>query len=110
MTMHGIPETEPLAEMFRVLGDTTRLRILLACAESHGEVAVGDIARSLNLSQSLVSHHLRLLRAARLAHGERRGRNVYYSLADAHVRRMIADMRAHAREPQVSRTRVRRAS
>jgi DNA-binding transcriptional ArsR family regulator len=108
MVMHGIPETEPLADMFRVLGDTTRLRILLACAE--GEVPVGEIAKRLSLSQSLVSHHLRLLRAARLARGERRGRNVYYSLADAHVRRMIADMRAHAREPEISRARIRRIS
>lgn len=106
--MHGIPETEPLAEMFRVLGDTTRLRILLACAD--GEAPVGEIAARLKLSQSLVSHHLRLLRAARLARGERRGRNVYYSLADAHVRRMIADMRAHAREPDLSRPKLRRAS
>ena len=110
MIMHGIPETASLAEMFRLLGDTTRLRILLACAEGGGEVAVGEIAKRLNLSQSLVSHHLRLLRAARLARGERRGRNVYYALADAHVRRMIADMRAHAREPEISRTRMRRAS
>jgi len=85
-------EIETLAGMFRMLGDGTRLRILLLCAE--GETPVGDIARRLSLSQSLVSHHLRLL-----LRGERRGRNVFYALADAHVRRMIADMRAHAREP-----------
>ncbi len=109
MTMNNAPEIAPLADMFRLLGDATRLRILILCAE--GEIAVGDIAKRLNLSQSLVSHHLRLLRAARLARGERRGRNVFYIAADAHVRRMISDMRAHAREPEIAaRTKLRKAS
>ena len=60
-----------LADMFRMMGDPSRLRILLACM---GEpVSVGEIARRLGLSQSLVSHHLRLLRATRLLRAERRG-------------------------------------
>lgn len=61
-----------LAETFRLLGDQSRLKILLQCM--HGSVAVGDIAEALDLSQSLVSHHLRLLRGARLVRGERQAK------------------------------------
>lgn len=89
-------QTLELAEMFHLLGDPSRLRIALLCLE--GEVAVGEIAARLDLSQSLVSHHLRLLKAARLVRAERRGRNVYYAAADEHVRSVLADMVAHARE------------
>jgi len=86
-----------LADLFRLLGDTSRLRIVLACEA--GPVAVTSIAEGLGLSGSLVSHHLRLLRAARLVRPERRGKQVFYALADEHVRRMIADMMEHAGEP-----------
>lgn len=86
-----------LADLFRLLGDTSRLRIVLACLG--GPVAVAGIAERLGLSASLVSHHLRLLRAARLVRAERRGKQVFYELADDHVRRMIADMIEHAAEP-----------
>ncbi len=89
-------QTLELAEMFHLLGDPNRLRIALLCLG--GAVPVGEIASRLGLSQSLVSHHLRLLRAARLVRAERRGRNVYYQAADAHVRGVLADMVAHARE------------
>ena len=56
-----------IAETYRLLGDPTRLKIVLTCLE--GPIAVGDIAKATGASQSLVSHHLRLLRAARLVRG-----------------------------------------
>lgn len=85
-----------LAETFRLLGDPTRLRILLFCLNLPR--AVGDIADSLGLSQTLVSHHLRLLRGARMVRGERQARQVFYEVADAHVRDMLVDMVSHVGE------------
>lgn len=78
-----------LAETFRLMSDPTRLRIILSCLDS--AVAVGDIADRLGISGSLVSHHLRLLRAARLLQAERRGRQVFYAVGDEHVRSMLTD-------------------
>jgi DNA-binding transcriptional ArsR family regulator len=86
-----------LADMFRLLGEATRLRIVLACLG--GPIAVGDIATQLDLSASLVSHHLRLLRAARLVQAERQGKQVFYAAADQHVSGMLADMLEHIAEP-----------
>lgn len=85
-----------LAETFRLLGDPTRLRILFFCLDAPR--AVGDIAQSLNLSQPLVSHHLRLLRGARLVRGQRQAKQVFYELADKHVSDMLADMAHHVAE------------
>lgn len=87
-----------IAETYRLLGDPTRLRVLLACLSA--PIAVGDIARTVNASPSLVSHHLRLLRAARLVRGTRRNRQVFYETADEHIARMLADMIEHAMEEQ----------
>ncbi len=97
--MNGLDETRltRLAETFRLLGDPTRLRVLLTCLD--GPVAVGEIARRTGASQPLVSHHLRLLRGARLVRGTRRQRQVHYDADDAHVRDMLLDMVAHANEP-----------
>lgn len=89
-------DTTILAETFRLLGDPTRLRILFFCLESPR--AVGDIAASLDLSQSLVSHHLRLLRGARLVRGTRQAKQVFYELADKHVSDMLVDMAHHVCE------------
>jgi ArsR family transcriptional regulator, lead/cadmium/zinc/bismuth-responsive transcriptional repressor len=86
-----------LADMFRLLGDPSRLRIVLACITK--PVSVSDIAKRLHLSLSLVSHHLRLLRAARLVRHERRGKNIFYTAADDHIRSVITDMLAHVAEP-----------
>ncbi len=86
-----------LADMFRMLGDPTRLRVVLACLD-HTQ-SVGHIAERLGLSQSSVSHHLRLLRAARIVAPERRGKYVYYGAADDHIRCVIEDMVAHVGEP-----------
>ena len=90
-------QTIEMAEMFRLMGDSTRLQILMACLE--GPVAVGDLAEQTGASQSLVSHHLRLLRAARILTAERRGKKVYYAAADDHIRSVVGDMIDHVAEP-----------
>ncbi|MCD9047384.1 metalloregulator ArsR/SmtB family transcription factor [Luteimonas sp. MHLX1A] len=87
-----------IAATYRLLGDPTRLRVLLACLDA--PISVGDIAARTGASQPLVSHHLRLLRGARLVRGERRQRQVFYATADAHIRDMLVDMLEHAAEPQ----------
>ena len=87
----------PLADLFRLLGDPTRLRIVLACVDE--QRAVGAIAESLGLSQSLVSHHLRLLRAARIVRAARQGKQVFYLAADRHISGMLAGMLEHVAEP-----------
>jgi DNA-binding transcriptional ArsR family regulator len=87
---------ELIAETYKLMGDPTRLRILLTCLE--GPIAVGDIAKTTGASQSLVSHHLRLLRAARLVRGTRKNKQVFYEAADDHIARILADMTAHAME------------
>jgi ArsR family transcriptional regulator len=88
-----------LADVFRLMGDGNRLRILLLVRdEPH---AVGEIAAATDLSPSLVSHHLRLLRAGRLVRAERRGKQVFYALDDAHVRCVLNDMTDHLDEDAV---------
>lgn len=86
-----------LADLFRLMGDPTRLRIILVCLRD--AINVGNIAARLDLSQSLVSHHLRLLRAARVLRAERRGKQMFYSAMDDHIQCVIDDMMAHVREP-----------
>lgn len=86
-----------LADLFHLLGDPSRLRIVFEVLDR--PLAVGDIAARLDLSASLVSHHLRLLRAARIVAAERSGKHVFYIAADDHVRRIIRDMLAHRAEP-----------
>jgi len=86
-----------LADLFHLLGDPTRLRIVLACLDT--PIAVSDIAAALQLSGSLVSHHLRLLRAARIVKSERQGKHVFYTAADAHISDVLTDMLEHIAEP-----------
>lgn len=99
----NLPYPEPdasvaqLADLFHLLGDPTRLRIVLACMPA--PIAVSDIAAGLALSSSLVSHHLRLLRAARIVKAERQGKQVFYSAADAHISGVLHDMLEHIAEP-----------
>ncbi len=85
-----------LADLFRLMGDPTRLSIILACLSE--PICVSDIANRLDLSPSLVSHHLRLLKAARVLRAERRGKQIFYSEADAHIRCVIEDMVVHVGE------------
>ncbi len=87
-----------LAETFGLLADPTRLSIVVACMDR--EIAAGDIAEELGLSASLVSHHLRLLRAARMLRGERRGKQVFYSMADACVHDVLKIMIEHLFTPE----------
>lgn len=87
-----------LAETFHLLGDANRLRLVYACLDE--PVSVHDLAQQLGVSSSLVSHHLRLLRAARLVRKEKRGRQVFYQAADEHVRCVLRDMTEHIEEPE----------
>lgn len=89
-------EISVIAETYKLLGDPTRLRVLLSCLDE--PVAVGEIARRIGASQSLVSHHLRLLRGARLVRGTRQSKLVLYDLADEHIRHMLMDMIDHSAE------------
>ncbi|MEJ1959464.1 MAG: metalloregulator ArsR/SmtB family transcription factor [Nitrosomonadales bacterium] len=93
-TDNFVPE---LADLFRLLGDATRLRIVLSCLDR--PIAVNDIANKLSLSNSLVSHHLRLLRAARIVKADRHGKQVFYVAADQHISRVLTDMLEHIAEP-----------
>ena len=86
-----------LAGVFHLMGDPSRLSILMAVLE--GPLPVAEIAAGTGLSASLVSHHLRLLRAGRLVRAERRGKQVFYTVDDAHIRSVLTDMAEHVAEP-----------
>jgi len=85
-----------LAELFKLFGDSTRIKILYALFES--ELCVCDIAQLLGLTQSAISHQLRILKAGKLVKFRREGKVVYYSLADDHVRSMINQGMEHVEE------------
>jgi ArsR family transcriptional regulator, lead/cadmium/zinc/bismuth-responsive transcriptional repressor len=88
-----------LAETFKVLGDPTRVRILDAL--SHAELCVCDIATLLGLTESAVSHQLRLLRNIRLVRSRRQGRMVFYALDDQHIIALFAQGLSHVEELSV---------
>ena len=95
----NLPETgviDALAELFKSLGDPTRVRILWAL--SLHEMCVCELASSLEMNQSAVSHQLRLLKNARLVRARREGRSIYYSLADAHVSLLFSQGLEHVQE------------
>jgi len=92
---------EGLAETFSALGDPTRVRILDAL--SHGELCVCDLAAVLKLSQSAVSHQLRLLRGLRLVRPRRDGRVVFYSLDDQHIMSIFKQTLQHVEEQSMAR-------
>ena len=79
-----------------MFGDSTRIRILFVLFES--EVCVCDLAEVLHMTQSAISHQLKILKQARLVKSRREGKAVFYSLADHHVRTMIAQGREHIEE------------
>jgi len=85
-----------LAELFKVFGDTTRVRIM--CALFDEELSVSDIAELLGMAPSAISHQLRLLRAARLVRSRRDGKNAYYALDDDHVRQIFDKGLSHIEE------------
>ena len=85
-----------LTELFRIFGDSTRVRILYVLFEA--EMCVCDIAALLGLTQSAVSHQLRALKNVRLVKSRREGKTVFYSLADDHVKTIIDQGLEHVRE------------
>ena len=85
-----------LAELFKVFGDSTRIKILYALFEA--ELCVCDIAQLLSVSQTAVSHQLRVLKNNKLVKFRKEGKNVLYSLADDHVRRIIDQGIEHVEE------------
>ena len=95
--LESIEAVSDLADLFQLMADASRLRIILTVLEE--KKSVSDIAASLALSQPLVSPHLRLLRAARILRAERRGRQVFYTAADDHIRCVIEDMLTHIQSP-----------
>jgi DNA-binding transcriptional ArsR family regulator len=92
-----------LTEIFRVLGDPTRVRILDALVDR--ERSVGDLANGLGVTQSAVSHQLRLLRGARIVRPRRAGRSVFYTLDDQHVVALYQEGLRHALEDRRSQSR-----
>lgn len=95
-------EATRLADLFRLLGDPTRARILFALLEA-GELCVCDISETVGTPESTVSHALRLLRTAGIVRNRRDGRTVHYSLDDAHVRMLLDLTLTHLRHEQGGR-------
>jgi ArsR family transcriptional regulator, lead/cadmium/zinc/bismuth-responsive transcriptional repressor len=93
-------EVEALAETFRILGDPTRVRILDVLAM--GELCVCDIADLVEISESAVSHQLRLLRGMRLVRPRRAGRQVYYSIDDHHIISLFQQGLRHVMEERTA--------
>src|SRR6059058_4078969 len=85
-----------LAETFKVLGDATRVRILDALARA--EVAVCDLDNAIGLTQSAISHQLRLLRSMRLVRSRRDGRHIYYTVDDDHIAKLFKQGLEHVQE------------
>ena len=85
-----------LSELFRIFGDSTRIRILYVLFEA--EMCVCDIAQLLGMTQSAISHQLRALKNARLVKSRRDGKTVFYSLADDHVKTIIDQGIEHVKE------------
>ncbi|TXH38869.1 MAG: ArsR family transcriptional regulator [Rhodospirillaceae bacterium] len=103
--MKPIPEAIPklnddqiaeVAEILRLLGEASRLRILLACLAE--PASVGELALRVGIPRSLVSHHLRILRASRLLRATRNGKQMIYSPIDDRVRCIVTDLAAHVLE------------
>ena len=95
-TMPEETELYDLAELFKVFGDSTRIRILFVLFEA--EVCVCDLAQVLNMTQSAISHQLKILKQNKLVKNRREGKSIFYSLADEHVRTIIAMGREHIEE------------
>lgn len=85
-----------IAEVFKVFGDTTRMKIISALLEA--ELCVGDIAEITNSTQSAISHQLRVLKQAKLVKFRKDGKTVYYSLDDEHVSKMYEIAKTHIEE------------
>ena len=95
-TMPDETELYDLAELFKIFGDSTRIRILFVLFEA--EVCVCDLASVLNMTQSAISHQLKILKQNKLVKSRREGKSVFYSLADDHVRTIIDQGQEHIEE------------
>ena len=91
-----VEELYDLAELFKIFGDSTRVKILYALLEA--ELCVCDIAKLLEVSQSAVSHQLRVLKTSKLVKFRKEGKTVFYSLADEHVIRILSQGMEHIME------------
>jgi DNA-binding transcriptional ArsR family regulator len=97
ISVHTDPAVvQALADLFSILGDPTRVRIVDALSE--GELCVCDIAEHVGLSESAVSHQLRLMRSMRVVRGRREGRCVYYTLDDQHILSLFQQGLRHVNE------------
>lgn len=85
-----------LAELFKVFGDSTRIRILFVLFEA--EVCVCDLAQALNMTSSAISHQLKILKTNKLVKSRRVGKSAFYSLADDHVRAIVSQGMEHIEE------------
>ena len=101
--IHRVHETLPdedtladLAELFKVFGDSTRIRILYALFDN--EICVCDLAETLSMTQSAISHQLKILKQANLVRSRREGRSIFYTLSDDHVRTIIGCGLEHIEE------------
>jgi DNA-binding transcriptional ArsR family regulator len=97
----GLETVHAVADTFRVLGDPTRVRMLDAL--SSGELCVCDIASLVGISESAVSHQLRLLRGMRLVRPRRAGRLVYYAVDDQHILELLKQASTHVEESRAAR-------
>ena len=95
----GLEEAGRLAEQFKLLADPTRTRLLYALLEA-GELCVCDLAETIGVPESSVSHALRLLRTAGIVRNRRDGRMIYYSLDDSHVRLLLDISLEHLRHDE----------
>lgn len=89
-------ELYDLAELFKIFGDSTRIKILFALCES--PMCVCDLAESLNMTQSAISHQLKILKQSKLVKSRRDGKSIIYSVADDHVKSIIAIGMEHIEE------------
>ncbi len=96
MKQYDEDELYDLAELFKVFGDSTRIRILFALAEE--DLCVQEIADALTMTQSAISHQLKILKQSKLVKGRRDGKQIYYALADDHVRSIIDQGLEHVEE------------
>lgn len=94
-----LPAEEELLELagfFKVFGDATRIKIL--CILLQSEMCVCDLAQTLNMTQSAISHQLRILKQMKLVTNRREGKTVFYSLADGHIKSIVHQGMEHIRE------------
>ena len=94
--MPDLTELYDLSDFFKVMGDSTRIRLLWALEEA--DLCVNDLAVLLDMTKSAVSHQLKTLRTATLVKAEKRGKNVYYSLNDNHVKVILQMALEHVKE------------